>query len=239
MKPIYRILIAAITLVSVNSNAQSLWTEADFKMKITKNLSASVGGEYRTFNKLDGTERWVASAAVDYSLGKYLKIGALYSFIYRHVDERITNKGNIVSAYWQPRQRFAFSITGSYRWNRFTFSLRERYQYTHHKSMFVEKVGPTGKPKDDEYIEPKNRNLLRSRLKAEYTVRKTGFVPFVSVEIYNDLKGFDYNKSRYTIGSEYKINSHNTVELYYRYIDRSDSDENGGNVIGVGYQFKF
>ena len=221
------------------SLSQSLWTSAEAKYDIFKSFSAKIEGEYRTYNKFSSTDRWTVGLGLDYKIIPYLRVDGGYKFIYRHIEKRVTSKGNIVESYWQPRQRGWISVSGVYKWNRFTFSLRERFQYTHHKSMYVKKTNANGKPKDDEYIEGKNRNFLRSRIKIDYNIKKSGFNPYISAEVYNNLKGFSYSKTRLTAGTEYKINRHNTVEAFYRYIDRSDHDEEGGHVIGLGYQFKF
>lgn len=224
----------------VSIHAQSIWTSAGAKFGLVKGLSAFVEGEYRSSDKFEGTERWTASAGLDYKLCRYVKFSGQYSFIYRHVDERITGKGNIVSGYWQPRQRFALAVTGTYRIARFTFSLRERYQFTHHKSMFVHKFdGDNGKPKDDEFIEGKDKQVLRSRIKVDYSVRKSGFTPFFSVELYNDLRRFTYEKTRISVGTEYSFNKHNAIEVYYRYINYKEVEDNSRHVIGLGYQYKF
>lgn len=219
--------------------AQRLWTTAGLKYDILKNLSAGLEGEYRSRNKFKGIERWSIGLGVDYKIIPYLKLDAGYKFIQHHEAERVTSKGNIVESFWQPRQRAYFSLTGIYKVNRFTFSLRERYQYTHHKGMYIKKTSGTGKPKEDEYIEGKDKNILRSKIKIDYSIRKTGFTPFLSGEIYNNLTNFGYVKTRLTIGSEFKINKHNAIEAFYRYIDKKEKEEQGGSVIGIGYQFKF
>lgn len=231
--------LTAFILSSICCNAQSLWTSAGAKYDFLKNFSVNPEVEYRTNNKFSGTERWTAGLSLDYKVIAYLKLDAGYKYISRHVEERITSKGNIVEDYWQPRHRAYFSVAGQFKWHRFTFSLRERYQFTHHKSMWVKKTSESGSPKDDEFIDSKNKNILRSRLKIDYSIRKSGFKPFISAEVYNNINGFHYSKTRLTAGTEFKINRHNSVEAFYRYIDRSDSDENGGHIIGIGYQYKF
>ena len=226
-------------MVATATQAQSLWTSAEMKFGITKGLNGYVEGEYRTTDGLDDTERWAASAGLSYKLCDWLKMSAEYSYIHRHVESRTTKKGNIVSDYWQPRHRASFALTGSYSWNRFTFSLRELYQYTYHTEQTASKWdGDDGSAKDDEVIESKSKNILRSRLKAEYDIRKSGFTPYVSCELYNDLDGFTYDKTRLTVGTEYKFNKKHAIDVFYRYIDRSDDDDANGHVIGIGYSFK-
>ena len=233
------LLMAVLCMAAPMLRAQSLWTSAEMKFGMAKGLSGYVEGEFRTADGLDGTERWAASAGLDYKLCRWLKMSAGYTYIHRHVESRITKKGNIVSDYWQPRHRASFALTGSCSWNRFTFSLRERYQYTYRTEQSVPKWdGDDGSAKADELIEASHKHVLRSRLKAEYNIRKSGFTPFASCEFYNTLSGFSYEKSRWTIGSDYKFSKRHSVNAFYRYIDKSDSDEVNGHIIGIGYQFK-
>lgn len=234
------IFLPMFALMASSACAQSLWTSVDVKKEIGNGLSATVGGECRTTDGVDGFERWAVSAGLGYKPWRWLKLSAGYTYIYQHTDSRTTKKGNIVSDYWQPRHRTYFSLTGSYEWNHMTFSLRERYQYTHYTSQSVAKYdGDDGAQKADEQIEAKDKHTLRSRLQIDYNIRKSGLTPFVSAELYNDLSsGLAKEKTRWTVGTEYKINKWNTVSLFYRYIDRADDDDIDRHVIGVGYQLK-
>lgn len=219
--------------------AQSLWTSAEMKFGLTKGLSGFAEGEFRTSDGMVGTERWTASAGLDYKPLKWLKMSAGYKYIHRHMESRITRKGNVVAGYWQPRHRTSFSLTGSCSWNRFTFSLRERYQYTYSTEQSVAKWdGDDGSAKTDELIEASHKHVLRSRLKVEYNIRKSGFTPFASCEIYNSMSGFSYEKMRWTLGADYKFNKHHSLSAFYRYIHQSDDDDPNGHVIGIGYSFK-
>lgn len=233
-------LFACILCLTVTgTGAQSLWTSAEMKFGIVGNLSGNVEGEYRTNDGMSATERWTASAGLDYKLCKWLKLSADYKLIYRHIDSRTTKKGNIVSDYWSVRHRAGLSLTGSYRLNRLTLSLRERYQYTYRGEQSVAKWdGDDGTAKSDEIIESKSKHVLRSRLKVEYNIRKSHFTPFASCEFYNSLSDFTHDKVRYTIGTDYKINKKHSLNAFYRYVDTSDDDESDGHVIGIGYKFK-
>lgn len=71
--------------------------------------------------------------------------------------------------------------------------------------------------------------------------KKCKFTPFASAELYNDLEnGMHFEKVRFTAGSSYQLNKHNSFELFYRYIHapQSGSYEDRGNIIGIGYTFK-
>lgn len=238
-----KLIISMVLVFSwTASQAQALWTSASADFDIANNLGGYIEGEYRTNDGLSSTNRWSVEGGLTYKFCPYFKIGASYTFIRQHVDSRTTKKGNIVDSYWQPRNRFAFDATGSYKLGKLKLSLRERYQFTHHTEQTVAKYdGDDGSRKSDEVVEAKDKHILRSRLKAEYNISKSIFTPFASVEMYNSLSdGFSTKKLRYTIGTDISIAKHHDLSLYYRYVDNHDDDDDLSlNVIGVGYKFSF
>lgn len=239
MKHLHCLLLLAAIALGNNVGAQSLWTSAETDFGIVKRLSGNAGLEWRSTYELGSTDRWTAFAGLDYKPAKWLKLSASYKLIDKYVESRTTKKGNLVDSYWQPRHRLCISATGKWSWNRFTFSLRERYQFTHHTQQTVAKWdGDDGSAKADEVVEGKDKHVLRSSLKAEYNIRKSRFTPFVSCEAYNSLtSGLAHENTRYTLGTDYNFNKRHAVSLFGRYIDSSDDDEDSGWVIGVGYTF--
>ena len=86
----------------------------------------------------------------------------------------------------------------------------------------------------------KSDHKLRTRLQVSYDIKKCPFEPFAEVEIYNELdNAFAFDKVRYTVGTEYKINKENKLKVFYRYQDYADIDEVSGHVLGLGYAFEF
>lgn len=237
---LHRILLITVLSVvsSVSAVAQELWLDAEAKLGITKRLKADIEVEHRSLDKFSATSRWSISAGLSYKLTSWLSASASYKFLRDYDDGKITKKGNIVDSYWQNANRFQIGLTGSKKFGKFELSLREAYQFTHFNSTYVPKYDSFGNPKDDEFIDGKSRNLLRSRVEAEYKHKKKCLVtPFASIEIYNDLSdGFSLRKVRYTAGADFRINKHNSISAYYRFIDRSQSSNS--NVIGVSYKFK-
>lgn len=231
-------LLCVAQPMSAQSDDFGIWTSIEVKKKLTSRLSASVEGEYRTRDGVSETDRWAGSVGVDYKLFSWLKASAGYTYIYNHEDDRETNKGNIVSSYWQSKHRFNVSLTGSVEWNRFTFSLRERWQYTYRPEKYVSKYASDGvTAKDDELVNGKGKNVLRSRIGVDYDIRKCPINPFASCELYHSDSGLE--KTRWTVGAEYKLSKKHAFELYYRYQDKDDDDETNGHVLGIGYRFKF
>ncbi|MDO4755216.1 MAG: DUF2490 domain-containing protein [Parabacteroides sp.] len=234
------IIILAGLISSLSIQAQSLQTSAGIEVGIVNKLNGFVEGEYRTLDGVSGTERWEGALGLEYKVLPYLKLIGGYVYIHQQRELEITKKGNIIPAYWQPKHRAFFAVTGSYQWERFTFSLRERYQYTYRTEQYVAKLNDDGiTPKEDEWVEAKGKHILRSRLEVEYHIKKTKFTPYAFYEVYNSFSdGFSVDKSRYTIGAKYKFNKKHSVQLYYRYIDKTDDDEAAGHIIGIGYKFK-
>jgi hypothetical protein len=219
--------------------AQSLWTSAEAKARLAQGLNVYAEGEYRTSDGMNATERWAASLGVDYRLIKPLKIGAGYTYIHQRQAEAYTRKGNVIPAYWQPKHRWHLDLTGTLRTGRLLWSLRERYQLTHRTAQSVAKYDSDGSAKSDEQIEAQTKHVLRSRLQAEYLIGKSRFRPYASIEVYNAVDAaLDYTKSRFTLGTEYKLSKQHKLDVFYRYINKDDSDERTGHVIGIGYNFK-
>ena len=233
-------LIAMALVMAVATSAQAIWLDAGASKTWQKKYTVGIDAQYRTSNKLESTERWGIGANFGWKPLKWLKVGADYSFLYSHRPERTTKKGNFVEDYWQPRHRVGVSLTGSLKFNRWELSLRERWQYTRNQGVNALKFGPDGLDKGYEYIPVRNRHVLRSRLKLEWGIKKKcPFTPYVSAEMYNSLnKAFQVTKVRYTAGCDYKIDRHNSVGLFYRFVDSYDNDETNLNVIGLEYAFK-
>lgn len=217
MKIRTRLLAAALLLAAASNPAQAqrLWTSADLSFGLTKNLTGSVQGEYRTQDRFDGPERWTASASADYRIHPQVKLTAQYMYFQRYFPEETTDRGTTLRRGYN---RAAFAITGSQRWDAVTLSLRERYQYTC-------LVGDAQAAK----------HVLHATLRAEYTIRDCKLKPYGSAELYNRLSDFGYDESRFTAGAVYSFTRHYALDLYYRYIDASVC---GGHFLGVGCHFK-
>lgn len=226
----------------VSLDAQSIWTSAEIEKKMMKNVTVFAEGEYRSNDGMSATDRWTGTLGANYGVCRYLKMATGYTYIHQRKPAEFTRKGNRIPPFWQPKHRAFFALTGNYVWNRFKFSLRERYQYVYRKGQYVPKFDEDGViPKNDEWIKEKHKHVLRSRLQIEYGIRNSRFTPFASCEIYNIFSsGFDVEKARWTVGSSYRFNKKHSLELFYRYVDEHDQDEegDGGHVIGIGYKFK-
>ena len=253
-------LVIAASMLPFLGHAQSddfgtiLSVEAD--KKINKKLTVSLDAEMRTRDDVKTVDRWSAGLQVSYKLLSWLKASAGYSFLYDN-NERISYyeegdgkvKRGVVNAgdpkkcaqYWGTRHRFQVSLTGSHKLGKLELSLRERWQYTYRPEYTVDERWSFF---DDEYdgeehtYRGKGKNVLRSRLQAEYKVKGFPGTPYAHVELFN---AWNLEKVRYTLGYDWKINKQHTVGLFYRYQTVNNDDDNEANrhLIGLSYHLKF
>ena len=255
-----------------------VWTSVEGSTKLNKKLELSFEGEYRTQDMSSMTERVSGAVNLSYKDKKipFLKADVGYTFMYMNYpgetvikyetddDGMLTDVPkhmNVDAAYWTARHRGTASLTGSFKWKRFKFSLRERYQFTYrmpsqcdrtrwyydpfHEMMGTPEYYLDEDPNSEDYSymiddkKAKSDHKLRTRLAVSYDIKKCPFEPYAEVEVYNQLdNAFAYDKIRYTVGAEYKINKNNKLKVFYRYQDYADIDEVSGHVLGLGYAFE-
>ena len=261
--------IGCLLLASTMAMAQSdfgVWTSIEGSTKLNKKMELSVEGEYRTQDMSSMTERISGAVNLSYkdkNFLPFLKADVGYTFMYMNYlgetdikydfDEgrEIPKHMNVDAPYWTARHRATASFTGSFKWKRFKFSLRERYQYTYRMPSQCARtryyyLASTGQWNYNSPIymtdekEAKSDHKLRSRLSVSYDIKKCPFEPYAEVEIYNELdNAFAYDKVRYTIGTEYKIDKNNKLKVYYRYQDYADIEDPNVHVLGLSYSFEF
>ena len=280
MKRIFGIgcLLLATTMAMAQSDF-GVWTNIEGSTKLNKSLELSLEGEFRTQEMSAVVERIATGISLSYKNTKvpFLRADVGYSVMSMYGlsesnTKYLTNDddnyvlgddGNLIpkhenrdAAYWYTRHRATASLTGSVKWGRFKFSLRERYQFTHRMRSYCDRYRyyyyeslkkwdyelPDFEQPEQLTDEKKSKSdhKLRSRLAVSYDIKKCPFEPFAEVEVYNELDNhFAFNKVRYTIGTEYKINKEHKLKLYYRYQDYADIDEVSGHILGLGYAFEF
>lgn len=270
MKKLLLILPFLIPATAAASDDFGIWTGIGVEKKLPANFSVDAGVGFRAEDNLNSVARWDFNVGVGYKPCKFLKLGAGYVLIRDHslLESKVnyTKKGkengyNVDHDYWRTKHRFVFDVTGKVDFGRFTLSLRERYQLTHANSATCVRDryrdalqdGYTGDVytwNGEEFMEyeqttnaksGKTTNYLRSRLELEYNIRHCPLTPFVSYELSNDLSGgFSTDKTRLSIGTDWKISKQHTVSVAYLYQNGHDDDDNNDiHVIDISYKFKF
>lgn len=225
---------------------------AEQKFKSVARWGASVGASYKTFKFLR------------------FGVGYAYLYDRSSLEEKVNynkegeRKGyNVDAGFWRSKHRGLFEMTAKHKIGRFTFSLRERYQLTHYMGTdckrlklrdrvpegfegnlptytvgdarwFIDEVGTDHKGS-------KNSHYLRSRFEVEYDIKGCPITPSVGYELSNNLQqGFSTDKTRLTLGAQWKITKKHSLSLSYIFQDGMDDDDDGDiHVIDLGYKFKF
>jgi len=195
-----------------------VWTTVGASKELFTGLEASAEGDFRTRDNAGTIDRWSGSVGLSYKVWDFLKVGGEYVYLrYNH-----TKRG------WETGHRYNLYAVGSYQWNVFRLSLRERYQHTYKKN--VPETITSANPQD----------ILRSRLQLAYRSKQSAFQPYASMELFhrlNDPQDNGLDKIRYTFGVEYDLNKRSTFNLYYRYQTVRDDDADL-HVLGIGYSIR-
>lgn len=156
--------------------------------------------------------------------------------------------------------RFSLSVRERYQYTHYKAAACNRDTYRQrYRDLFIpaqepwyvgnryEYNGENYKKYEEVYIsetdgkEAKDRHYLRSRFALDYNIPRCPVDPFVTVEFSNNLsEGMDLEKTRYTVGADWKITKQHTLSFAYLYDDGQDDDSNGNlHVLKIGYKFEF
>ena len=248
------------------------WLEVEGEKKITKRIDLSLGLGMRANDNLGEVSRANAFIGGSYKVCDYLKVAATYQYISDlsrgEVKEDFKKKSgkfngyNVDEAFHRAKHRLSFDLSSKVKVGHFTFSLRERYQYTHSVSKDIERI----RYRDDAASQPhfsgdtypfggyewitrevgedhknhKNNHLLRSRIGVEYDIKNCPLTPFATYEIKTQLqKGGATEATRLIVGTDWKLNKKNTLSIAYVFDDGHYSDDANIHAVSIGYKFKF
>lgn len=269
-------VLAVVFMMSAGAKAEDdfgIWTELSVEKSFNKKFSVSGGFDFRAEQNVTRAARYAVNVGADYKLTKFLKFGAGYMFMYDRsaAETKVDYKKDGITmngydhdhAFWRNKHRLFAELTGKLNVGRFSFSLRERYQYTHYmadscvrdkyRGLVTEDYAGGYWPEPNEdgmfyaYDETvmdakpkKGKHYLRSRLQVEYDIKGLPLTPYASYEFSNNLSdGFHLDKQRLTVGADYKIKKKHTLTLAYIHENGADDDSGNMHAVSLGYKFKF
>lgn len=250
------LIICPLSYSSAQSDDFGLDFSVEAEKKIDKQWSVSLEGELRRRDDAKTNDRWSIGLGVDYKIAKWVKASAGYNLLYDNTkrisysDQEDVDDGDFdevgmpkkCAQYWAPRHRFNVSLTFDKKlFGDFRFSLRERWQYTWRPEHTVSErwcyldEAYDGKAKT---YGGSGKNVLRSRLQVEYDRKGLSLTPYANVEFWNAWK---LQKTRYTVGLDWKLSKQHAVGAFYYYQKVNDDDdlEPNRHLLGVSYKFKF
>lgn len=214
-----------------------IWGEVQAEKKLSDRWSLGAGVEYRSRDNLKSTDRWSFGLEGNYQITHWLKATVGYSLLDDHHHNEYTN-GTTYSDYWGIRHRFNVSLTGSVSWGKFSFSLRERWQYTYRPEKTAQlHETSTGADAGEKVYSGKGKNVWRNRLQVKLKLSNL-FRPYVNAESW---VAKELEKMRYNVGTELNLDQHHSLDIKYIYqhICGEGDNEPDRHVIGIGYTYKF
>jgi opacity protein-like surface antigen len=250
------LIICPLSYSSAQSDDFGLDFSVEAEKKIDKQWSVSLEGELRRRDDAKTNDRWSIGLGVDYKIAKWVKASAGYSLLYDNTkrisysDQEDVDDGDFdevgmpkkCAQYWAPRHRFNVSLTFDKKlFGDFRFSLRERWQYTWRPEHTVSERWSYLDEAYDGKVKTyggSGKNVLRSRLQVEYDRKGLSLTPYANVEFWNAWK---LQKTRYTVGLDWKLSKQHAVGAFYYYQKVNDDDdlEPNRHLLGVSYKFKF
>ena len=228
--------------------------------KLRPGMSFGLEGEARTQDNTGSIERWVVGGNFEYRLFQNndksfnLKASAGWKYMWLFNLKKTNPKSdgyNVLDSHWRTRHRTRLSLAASFDPNkRWPFQLKETFQYTHIEKSSTKKeewrqvYAESNEPElvldetSTKNYKAKDRSVLRSKLTAQYDIRRCKLDPYAAVD-YGCGLNYTANKWKFTAGTDYKLTKQSKLDFFYRYITEDDEDEPNGHLIGVGYQFKF
>ncbi len=206
------ILIALpfLTKAQVVSDAK-LWTGLSVTKKIN-DFEFSLNEEIRMDENISHIDKVFSEVGVQYKMIKGLYIAVNYRFG-RDNDYETVN--------YNIRHRIDLGITYKYKLNDFRFAFRTKVQT---KNALPNENSPT---------------FSRNKLSIKYKL-KNNLSPFIAYEFYYQFNEQNViNRTRFFLGSSYKVNKKNTIKLFYMYENKFNTKNLKHNhVYGVSYSIE-
>ena len=208
-------LILAIVLLGLFIKGHGQTSEYRASVSVEKQLFKSlkivVSPSFRTLKNFS-TKEYLIDGGISFKPIKYIDFGALYRFDMVSADGK--------DATYKHRYFFSTQL----RYSLFRLDAMARAMFTNDGDAGI-------------FSEDRN-NYMRYRLKLKYNIKSFKLTPFISAEYFYQLNDREFNKSRYTIGGEYKISKSHSVVFEYSWQDYLKKDKTL-NIFSLGYNFNF
>ncbi|HOS46163.1 MAG TPA: DUF2490 domain-containing protein [Paludibacter sp.] len=225
-------LVSLLFFISISiplSNAQEahsfgVWANVAVDKKINKKWSVEADAELRTISYVRLINRASIGVATDYKITKDWKAYLGYQ-LYNTLDAEYNN--------YQLRNRFTAGTAYDLDIGNFTFTLRERIQYT-----LKDRKNRMTDATTDDYRRFKSDWAWRNRLKVDFSLPKSPWKPAISAETFFSLNDYNFYKFRYILSLKYKISKQHAVEVFGVINTSPDDDDGYGKyILGAGYSF--
>lgn len=215
------IVYIGLLFISLSTFSQEqdfeIWTEAKVEKILNKQISIIAVEEFRFDNNASTFDKWLNTIGVHYAINKAVRFRVLY----RYTINNTLTKG------FQKSNRIAADGVFRYKYERFIFRYRLRYQYDF--------INIDGLQSDGQF--------LRNRIGVKYNVPKIPLMPFINYELLHGLDGSDgvsLDRLRVTGGFSYDFTEYFTADIYFRHQSTNYSAaRQEAYVLGFSVGFEF
>ncbi|MBQ7272881.1 MAG: DUF2490 domain-containing protein [Bacteroidales bacterium] len=156
-----KIVLALALLIPAAAFGQSFSTggraSVGVDYKIKKGLHIEAEEEVRAADSFAGLGSLRTTLGVTYKPVNFLKVGLGYTLINPYKINKELDDDTLYNGFWAPRHRLMADVTGTLKAGLFSFSLRERLQFTHNADDAM-----------NVYQSTRNALALKSRIGVKY-----------------------------------------------------------------------
>ena len=186
--------------------------DIEFEFPLADDFSFILNNELRFRDNASRIDRNYLLGAFSWETCDYFSLDAGYIF------QSILNIGDVeYQREWQYRHRVYLDLKAQIELDDWKLSLTERPLVNL-------------RPWADDIYDPKAEWLIRSKLKVDYDIPKTGLSPYAFFELSNTLNTVDYgggpfvDRLRFCLGLKWETSDFNSIELYYYFDIRNSRD---------------
>lgn len=197
------------------------WNTLSAEWGITPEITLAGEQEFRFEENATRLGSFNTEGSFQYKISSHIRMGAGYRYTQGFDNKDIVESNHRVFA----------DLILRYKWNRFTFLYRPRYQFIIQKTT------------DNDFSNYYPQHF-RHKIGIKYNLPKIPVNPFIEGEFFQSLSNPVNNtieKKRFSIGLDYSVTKLLKFELYYRFENRADyiHKNKNTNIIGLTCGFEF
>ncbi len=193
--------------------------EFQLELELTDDLELNSENGIKVSENASSVRELYSELSLSFDFFKFFQATLAYRYTREHEDMQ----------YYINDHRLASDLEVDYEINRFELEFRTRLQ--------IEYIGYYSSPTGNV---PRVQD--RNKFTVGYDINDNHFTPYISVETYLGLtayQGNHYNKIRYTIGTDYKINKRMDMEFYFRFQEEiNEAAPLTRYIVGVEYSYE-
>lgn len=197
------------------------WSTVQLNYKANKKWTFGLQEQLRLKDNSSTVSEYFTQIEAEYKMLSKLKIGAALRYIRENDDQ-----GN-VQGY---ENHFRFQVDATYKYKISGFNLSHRLRYQNKNELGIDEL-------EGDY----NKHTFRLKTGVQYKIKNWKFDPKASIEIFHrseELEESNFNKFRFTIGTDYKIKGAGKIGLFYRIENQLNvSYPKTTNIIGFKYTY--